>query len=102
MRRSKAFVERIEAKTVARWCGHDAGCSSTARPRGENREEIGSIPGGAGFLAKLIWAASRQHGQEGGELGDILDEQLGVARGVERSLRSLGLRVESFQCVCFQ
>src|SRR5258708_7306042 len=102
MRRSKALVERIEAKTVARWCGHDAGCSSTARPRGKDGGEIGSISGGAGFLAKLIWAAPGQHGQEGGELRDILDKQLGVAGRVERSLRSLGLRVEFFQCVRFQ
>ena len=102
MRRSKALVERIEAKTVARWCGHDAGGATAAGPSGKDGEEVSRIARGARLLAKLVGPGAGQHGQEGGKLGDIFDEQLGVAGGIEGRLGRLGLCIERFQGIRFE
>ncbi len=94
MGRSELLVEQVEPEAVAFGRHQEACAARRAAPGGVQRKEVGGVPRSAALTAQLVGSASGQHREEGGDLRNVLIEQLRIADRAERAPRCLRLGVE--------
>ena len=90
-------VEEPEAEERAERRREEAVRRLGAAPGLEDGEEVGGVPGGAALPADGVARPTGEHRQEAGQLGHVLDQELGVARRAEGLACALGPGVQLVQ-----